>query len=168
MMVSYIQSNYQGFGSGIVVDGISMQNRAYSFVLRADHANVVAPRKRPFNTIIPAFVTQHGQPMMSFGLMGGSMQAQGHAQVMVRLADYRQNPQAAADAPRWRLDQGLRVNVEPGVAGDVLGELKHRGHDVVVADRWATNFGRAQLIYRMDDGYFAASERRTDGQAVGF
>jgi gamma-glutamyltranspeptidase/glutathione hydrolase len=168
MMVSYIQSNYQGFGSGIVVDGISMQNRAYSFVLRPDHANVVAPRKRPFNTIIPAFVTQHGQPMMSFGLMGGSMQAQGHAQVMVRFADYRQNPQAAADAPRWRLDQGLRVSVEPGVAGDVLDELKRRGHDVVVADRWATNFARAQLIYRVDDGYFAASERRTDGQAVGF
>ncbi len=128
----------------------------------------MAPRKRPFHTIIPAFVTQHGQPMMSFGLMGGSMQAQGHAQVMVRFADYRQNPQAAADAPRWRLDQGLRVSVEPGVAGDVLDELKRRGHDVVVADRWATNFGRAQLIYRMDDGYFAASERRTDGQAVGF
>jgi gamma-glutamyltranspeptidase/glutathione hydrolase len=168
MMVSYIQSNYSNFGSGVVVDGISMQNRAYGFVLRPDHPNVVAPRKRPFHTIIPAFVTQQGRPVMSFGLMGGSMQAQGHAQLMVRLADYRQNPQAAADAPRWRLEQGLRVNIEPGFAGDVLDDLKRRGHDVVLADRWSTDFGRAQLIYRLEDGYFAASERRTDGQAVGF
>jgi gamma-glutamyltranspeptidase/glutathione hydrolase len=168
MMVSYIQSNYQGFGSGIVVDGISMQNRAYGFVLRPDHANVVAPRKRPFHTIIPAFVTRQGRPMMSFGVMGGSMQAQGHTQVMTRFVDYRQNPQAASDAPRWRLEQGLDVNIEQGVPADVMDELRRRGHNLRLADRWATTFGRAQLIYRMADGYLAASERRTDGQAVGF
>jgi gamma-glutamyltranspeptidase/glutathione hydrolase len=168
MIVSYIQSNYQGFGSGIVVNGISLQNRGYGFVLRPSHANVVAPRKRPFHTIIPAFVTHNGKPVMSFGVMGGSMQAQGHTQVMVRFADHRQNPQAAADAPRWRIDQGLNVNVEQGVSAEVLGELKRRGHNLVQADRWSTDFGRAQLIHRMEDGYLGASERRTDGQAVGF
>ncbi len=168
MMVSYIQSNYQGFGSGIVVDGISMQNRGYGFVLRPDHANVVAPRKRPFNTIIPAFVTQNGQPVMSFGVMGGSMQAQGHSQVMIRFADYHQNPQAASDAPRWRVDQGLDVSIEQGVPASVIDDLQSRGHRIIQADRWSTDFGRAQLIYKLDDGYFAASERRTDGQAVGF
>jgi gamma-glutamyltranspeptidase/glutathione hydrolase len=168
MMVSYIQSNYQGFGSGIVVDGISLQNRGYGFVLRPDHPNVVASRKRPFHTIIPGFVTQGGKPVMSFGVMGGSMQAQGHAQVMIRLADHHQNPQAAADAPRWRVDQGLDVNIEQGVTAAVIDDLKRRGHRMIQADRWSTDFGRAQLIFKMDDGYLAASERRTDGQAVGF
>ena len=170
MMVSYIQSNFAGFGSGVVVNGtgISMQNRGYGFSLRPDHANVVAPRKRPFQTIIPAFVTKDGKPAMSFGVMGGSMQAQGHSQMMIRLADYGQNPQAAADAPRWRIDSGLKVGIEQGIGADTVAELKRRGHDLAQADRWSTDFGRAQLIYKMDDGYLAASERRTDGQAVGF
>jgi gamma-glutamyltranspeptidase/glutathione hydrolase len=170
MMVSYIQSNYAGFGSGIVVNGtgISLQNRGYGFVLKPGHANEVGPRKRPFQTIIPAFVTKDGQPVMSFGLMGGSMQAQGHSQVMVRFADYGQNPQAAADAPRWRIDEGLRFGIEQGVSAEVIAELRRRGHAITQADRWSTDFGRAQLIYKMDDGYLAASERRTDGQAVGF
>ena len=170
MMVSYIQSNYAGFGSGVVVDGtgISLQNRGYGFVLKPGHANQVAPRKRPFQTIIPAFVTKDGKPVMSYGVMGGSMQAQGHSQVMVRFADYGQNPQAAADAPRWRIDAGLSLGIEQGVNADVIAELKHRGHQITQADRWSTDFGRAQLIYKMDDGYLAASERRTDGQAVGF
>ncbi len=170
MMVSYIQSNFKGFGSGVVVPGtgISMQNRGWGFSLRTGHANEVGPRKRPFHTIIPAFVTRDGKPVMSYGVMGGSMQAQGHAQIMIRLADYHQNPQAAADAPRWRVDENLAVNVEQGVSAEVIEELRKRGHRVVQADRWSTDFGRAQLIYKMDDGYFAASERRTDGQAVGF
>jgi len=128
----------------------------------------VAPRKRPFHTIIPAFVTRNGEPVMSFGVMGGSMQAQGHTQVMIRFADYRQNPQAAADAPRWRVTGGLGVNVEPGFSAEVLEDLRRRGHRLTEADRWSTDFGRAQLIYKMDDGYLGASERRTDGQAVGF
>jgi gamma-glutamyltranspeptidase/glutathione hydrolase len=168
MMVSYIQSNYGGFGSGIVVDGISLQNRGCGFVLDPDHPNAVAPRKRPFHTIIPAFVTKNGKPVMSFGVMGGSMQAQGHAQMMIRLADYGQNPQAAADAPRWRVDEGLDVSVEHGVPAAVVDDLRARGHLTTQAGRWNTDFGRAQLIYKLDDGYFAASERRTDGQAVGF
>jgi gamma-glutamyltranspeptidase/glutathione hydrolase len=105
---------------------------------------------------------------MSYGVMGGSMQAQGHSQVMVRFADYGQNPQAAADAPRWRIDTGLSLAIEQGVSPDVIAELQRRGHNVTQADRWSTDFGRAQLIYKMDDGYLAASERRTDGQAVGY
>jgi gamma-glutamyltranspeptidase/glutathione hydrolase len=170
MMVSYIQSNYAGFGSGVVVDGtgISLQNRGYGFVLKPGHANEVGPRKRPFQTIIPAFVTKDGKPVMSYGVMGGSMQAQGHSQVMVRFADYGQNPQAAADAPRWRIDTGLSLGIEQGVSPDVIAELQRRGHNITQADRWSTDFGRAQLIYKMQDGYLAASERRTDGQAVGF
>ena len=102
MMISYIQSNFAGFGSGVVVPGtgISLQNRGYGFSVKPDHPNVVAPRKRPFHTIIPGFLTHHGHPLMAFGVMGGSMQAQGHMQVISRMVDYHQNPQAAADAPR--------------------------------------------------------------------
>jgi gamma-glutamyltranspeptidase/glutathione hydrolase len=170
MMVSYIQSNYAGFGSGVVVPGtgISLQNRGYGFVLKPGHANVVAPRKRPFHTIIPGFVTKDGRPVMSFGVMGGSMQAQGHTQVVLRMVDYHQNPQAASDAPRWRVDEALDVNIEHGVPAAVIDDLKSRGHRMTQADRWSTDFGRAQLVYKMEDGYLAASERRTDGQAVGF
>ena len=170
MMVSYIQSNFAGFGSGVVVPGtgISLQNRGSGFSVQPDHANVVAPRKRPFHTIIPGFVTRNGQPLMSFGVMGGSMQAQGHTQVVTRLVDYDQNPQAAADAPRWRIDNALDVGIEHGMAADVIDGLRARGHVLQQADRWSFDFGRAQLIYKMDDGYFAASERRTDGQAVGY
>ena len=170
MMVSYIQSNFSGFGSGVVVPGtgISLQNRGYGFSTRADHANVVAPRKRPFHTIIPGFVTHKGKPLMGFGVMGGSMQAQGHTQVMLRMVDYHQNPQAAADAPRWRIDKGVTVGIEYGVPAETIAALEALGHNMPQADRWSTDFGRAQLIYKMKDGYFAASERRTDGQAVGF
>ena len=170
MMVSYIQSNFSGFGSGVVVPGtgISLQNRGFGFSLRPGHANIVAPRKRPFHTIIPGFVTRNGNPLMSFGVMGGSMQAQGHTQVMLRMVDYQQNPQAASDAPRWRIDSGVKVGIEYGVPADVVNAMRNRGHDMPQADRWSTDFGRAQLIYKMDDGYFGASERRTDGQAVGF
>jgi len=170
MMISYIQSNYKGFGSGVVVPGtgISLQNRGYGFVLKPGHANIVAPKKRPFQTIIPGFLTRGGQPLMSFGVMGGSMQAQGHAQVTSRLVDHQQNPQAASDAPRWRVDIGVKVGIEYGVPAEIVADLRARGHDMPQADRWSTDFGRAQLIYKLDDGYFAASERRTDGQAVGF
>ncbi len=170
MMVSYIQSNFSGFGSGVVVPGtgISLQNRGSGFSLKADHANVVAPRKRPFHTIIPGFVTHHGHPLMSFGVMAGSMQAQGHTQVMTRMVDYQQNPQAASDAPRWRIDAGNKVGIEHGVPADIINGLRKRGHDMQQADRWSTDFGRAQLIYKMDDGYCGASDRRADGQAVGY
>jgi gamma-glutamyltranspeptidase/glutathione hydrolase len=169
-MVSFIQSNYKGFGSGVVVPGtgVSLQNRAATFTLEAGHPNQVGPRKRPFQTIIPGFVTKGGAPVMSFGLMGGSMQPQGHAQVMVRLADYKQNPQACADGPRWRIVDGLQVNVEPGFSAETLAELERRGHQIVELLQGYMDFGSAQLIYKLEDGYLAASDPRRDGQAVGY
>ncbi|MGC9467136.1 MAG: gamma-glutamyltransferase family protein [Anaerolineae bacterium] len=168
MMVSYIQSNYQGFGSGIVVPGtgIALQNRGACFTLEEGHPNRVAGGKRPFHTIIPAFVTRVGQPLMSFGVMGGRMQHQGHVQMMVRIFDYGQNPQAASDAPRWYLDEDLTVHLEPGFAPGVVASLRQRGH-TVVADQPPGRFGGAQLIYRLDGGYCAGSDWRKDGQAVG-
>jgi len=170
MMVSFIQSNYMGFGSGVVVPGtgVSLQNRATSFSVQARHPNQVGPGKRPFQTIIPGFVTKDGKPVMSFGVMGGSMQPQGHAQVMVRLADYGQNPQACSDGPRYRVLEGLRVNVEPGFSRETLAELERRGHQLTELAQGNLDFGSAQLIYKLENGYLAASDPRRDGQAVGF
>ncbi len=167
MMVSFIQSNYMGFGSGVVVDGVSLQNRGATFVTTAGHPNCVAPSKRPYQTIIPGFVTKDGQPVMSFGVMGGTMQPQGHAQVMVRIADYDQNPQAACDGPRFRIIEGMEVSVEGGFPSRTLEELQGRGHRIVTIDDY-NQFGSAQLLWKLDGGYFAASDPRRDGQAVGF
>ena len=168
MMVSFIQSNYMGFGSGVVVDGISLQNRAATFVLQPGHPNCAGPAKRPYQTIIPGFVTRDGKPVMSFGVMGGTMQPQGHAQVMVRIADYGQSPQAACDGPRFRFVQGMDVSVEDGgFPTATLEELQRRGHRIVNIDDY-NQFGSAQLIWKLDGGYFAASDPRRDGQAVGF
>ena len=169
MMVSFIQSNYMGFGSGVVVDGISLQNRAATFVLEPGHPNCVGPRKRPYQTIIPGFVTREGKPVMSFGVMGGTMQPQGHTQVMVRLADYGQSPQAACDGPRFRFVQGMDVSVEENrYPPATLEELQRRGHRIVTIDDY-NQFGSAQLIWKLDDGgYFVASDPRRDGQAVGY
>lgn len=169
MMVSFIQSNYMGFGSGIVVPetGISLQNRGSGFVLQEGHPNQVGPRKRPFQTIIPAFLTRGGEPVMSFGLMGGPMQAQGHVQMVVRLVDYDQNPQAAADAPRFQILQGRQVAIETDFPSATLDELASRGHQLQRMPR-DPMFGGAQLIHRLADGYCAASEPRKEGQAVGF
>ncbi len=171
MMVSFIQSNYRGFGSGVVVPGtgISLNDRASAFSLQPGHPNIVAGGKLPFHTIIPAFVTRAGQPVMSFGVMGADMQPQGHVQMLVRLADYGQNMQAAADAPRWKIiaDQQC-VMIEPGFDPKVLEALRARGHRLLLASADSTDFGAAQIIQRLDQGYFAASERRRDGQAVGY
>jgi gamma-glutamyltranspeptidase/glutathione hydrolase len=170
MMFSYIQSNYQGFGSGVVVPGtgISMQNRGYGFTLKRGHPNEVGPRKRPFQTIIPGFLTRGGEPVMSFGLMGGNMQSQGHVQMVTRLVDYRQNPQACVDAPRWIVHNDFTVSLERTVAADVVDELKRRGQRVVRNEFTDWGFGGAQLIHRLEDGYCGASEPRKDGAAVGF
>ena len=105
---------------------------------------------------------------MSFGVMGGYMQPQGHAQVLVRIADFNQNPQAALDAPRWRVDTGLTLNIEPGFDGSLYEGLSAMGHEVVRAGGRTVAHGRGQIIYRLDDGYLAASDQRSDGQAVGF
>ena len=171
MMVSFIQSNYRGFGSGIVVPGtgISLQNRAAGFTLEENHANRIGGGKRPFHTIIPGFLTKGGRPLMSFGVMGGPMQPQGHLQMVLRVALQGQNPQAAADAPRWQVLGGLEVAVEPGFSRSTLDELASRGHRLVekpAEESFA--FGGAQLIHRLDDIYVAGSDWRKDGQAVGF
>ncbi|MBY9008824.1 MAG: gamma-glutamyltransferase [Candidatus Lokiarchaeota archaeon] len=168
MMVSYIQSNYLGFGSGIVIPGtgISLQDRGNGFNLIEGHPNQVGPEKRPYHTIIPAFVTKNREPLMSFGVMGGSMQPQGHAQMMVRIFEYEQNPQAAIDAPRWQIMQGSQVNLETGFNKESQEQLKHMGHQTYNGHYF--EFGGAQIIYKLDDGYLAASDPRKDGQAVGF
>ena len=173
MMVSFIQSNFMGFGSGCVEPefGISLQNRGFGFSLQPG-ANQVAPGKRPFHTIIPAFLTQGGQPVMSFGVMGGNMQPQGHLQTLVRMLDYGQNPQAACDAPRWRYNAGLEINVEAGMHPQVVQGLADRGHRMEVINDSYQDFGAGQFIWRAGDpqaeGYVAASDSRRDGQAVGF
>jgi gamma-glutamyltranspeptidase / glutathione hydrolase len=170
-MVSYIQSNYRGFGSGVVVPGtgISLHNRGEGFSLVEGHQNQVAPRKRPLNTIIPGFITRAGKPVMAMGVMGGSMQAQGHVQMVARLAAFGQNPQAMSDAPRFRVDPGPVLALEHHVPAQVLESLRERGHKPTVAARDSLDFGAAQLIYRTDDdAYVAASDSRRDGQAVGF
>ncbi|MBI2959710.1 MAG: gamma-glutamyltransferase family protein, partial [Betaproteobacteria bacterium] len=133
MMVSMIQSNFMGFGSGVVVPGtgISLQNRGSGLNLTPGHPNQVAPRKRPYHTIIPAFVTRGGKPVMTLGVMGGTMQPQGHMQVMVRMADYGQNAQAAIDGPRFRVVQGMEVNFEHEWPQATLEELARRGHRIV-------------------------------------
>jgi gamma-glutamyltranspeptidase/glutathione hydrolase len=170
MMLSYIQSNYMGFGSGVVVPGtgISLQNRGAGFSLKAGHPNQVGPRKRPFHTIIPGFLTRGGAPVMSFGVMGGNMQPQGHLQMIVRLVDYNQNPQACSDAPRWIVNPDFTVSLEDNVPAAVRDELARRGHRLVPSDRPQFGFGGAQLIHRLDDGYLGASDHRKDGGAIGF
>ena len=174
MMVSFIQSNYMGFGSGIVVPGygLSMQNRGHGFSLDAGSANIVAPGKRPFHTIIPAFVTKDGQAQMSFGVMGANMQPQGHLQTLVRMLDYSQHPQAACDAPRWRFNQGREINVEASMDPATVAGLQARGHQVEVINDSYQDFGAGQFIWRLGDpaseGYVAASDPRRDGQAVAF
>jgi gamma-glutamyltranspeptidase/glutathione hydrolase len=170
MMLSFIQSNYMGFGSGVVVPGtgISLQNRGHGFRLEAGHPNQVGPRKRPFQTIIPGFLTRNGQPVMSFGVMGGNMQPQGHLQMIVRLVDYNQNPQSCTDGPRWIVNSDFSVSFEEAVPAAVKEELARRGHRVVPAERPMFGFGGAQLIHRLDDGYCAGSDHRKDGCAIGF
>ncbi len=171
MMVSYIQSNYMGFGSGIVVPGtgIPMQDRGEDFSLKPAHPNRVGPRKRPFQPIIPGFLTKDGKPVMSFGVMGGQMQPQGHAQMVTRIVDWHQNPQAASDGPRWIVNNDFSVSFEaPRFAPGVLDELARRGHRIVEPEAAMFGFGGAQLIWRLDDGYCAGSDHRKDGHAIGF
>jgi len=174
MMVSFIQSNYMGFGSGVVVPGygVSLQNRGHGFSLKADSPNLVAPGKRPFHTIIPAFLTKGGAPLMSFGVMGGNMQPQGHLQTLVRLLDFRQEPQAACDAPRWRFNQGRSINVEATLPSGTREGLRALGHQVESFQDSYQDFGAGQFIWRLGDpaveGYVAASDPRRDGLAAAF
>ena len=170
MMVSMIQSNYMGFGSGVVVPGtgISLQNRGAGLVLKPGHPNCVAPRKRPYHTIIPGFVTRDGAPVMSFGLMGGTMQPQGHTQLMARMFDYGQHPQAAIDGPRFRFMSGRDVNFERWFPPATVEELTRRGHNPVQLPEGYMDFGCSQIALKVDGGYVCASDPRRDSLAVGF
>ena len=174
MMVSFIQSNYMGFGSGVVVPGtgVSLQNRGFGFSTDPAHPNVVAPRKRPFQTIIPAFLTRRGKPVMAFGVMGGNMQPQGHMQTLLRILDYGQNPQAACDAPRFKVQRGLEVDLESTIPKPVAEALALRGHRITASQDSYMDFGSGQFIWRLsddlDDGYVAASDSRRDGHAAGY
>ena len=174
MMISLIQSNYMGFGSGVVVPGtgISLQNRGHCFTLDEAHPNVVAGGKRPFHTIIPGFLMKGGQPQLSFGVMGGNMQPQGHLQTLVRLLVHGQQPQAACDAPRWKVATGVSVDCESTMAPALVDGLRARGHRIEAVHDAYMDFGSGQFIWKLSDdleeGYVAASDSRRDGQAVGF
>jgi len=171
MMVSFIQSNYCGFGSGIVIPdtGISLQNRGMAFSLQAGHPNQLAGGKRPFHTIIPAFLTKDGQPIMSFGVMGGHMQTQGHAQMVMRTCDFGMNPQAASDAPRWQISENKTIRLESTFDAEVRTELAARGHSLEPeSDELKYTMGGAQLIQKTEHGYIGGSDHRKDGIAAGF
>jgi gamma-glutamyltranspeptidase/glutathione hydrolase len=191
-MVSLIQSNYRGMGSGMTPGGLGfvLQDRGELFSLEEGHPNVYAPGKRPFHTIIPAFVTKDGKPWISFGVMGGAMQPQGHAQIIVNIVDFGMNLQEAGDAPRIRhdgsseptgarrlpgssapspgpMDNGGVVYLESGFSLEAINELEHRGHQLGMD---SGGYGGYQAIMR-DHGqgvYYGASESRKDGHAAGY
>ena len=175
-MISFIQSNYMGFGSGVVVPdwGISLQNRGFGFSMDPKSANVVAGGKHPFHTIIPAFLMRKEEnrsvPQMSFGVMGGDMQPQGHLQTVLRMLSYRQQPQAACDAPRWKVNRDFSLDVESNMNPDTVQGLSALGHTLKKIEDPYMDFGAGQFIWRLSDdigdGYIAASDPRRDGQAV--
>jgi len=169
-MVSYIQSNYMGFGSGLVVPGtgISLQNRGNNFSLDPKHDNRLEPGKRTYHTIIPGFLTREGRAVGPFGVMGGFMQPQGHVQVVMNALDFGLNPQAALDAPRWRWNHGKDVSLEHEVPQHIAQALARRGHQVSYALS-SGGFGRGQVIWRDENGVLAGgTEPRTDGAIVGW
>ena len=177
-MVSLIQSNYAGFGSGYAVDGFAIQNRGALFDLKPGRANSLLPGKRPFHTIIPAFAMRGGKPWMAFGLMGGDMQAQGHAQVIVNIVDFGMNLQEAGDAPRFYhsdsseptgtvMTRGGVLHLESGVDEEIRRELLKRGHHV--ADTVGT-YGGYEAVARdpVTGALSGATESRKDGCAMGY
>ncbi|HWO13383.1 MAG TPA: gamma-glutamyltransferase family protein [Polyangiaceae bacterium] len=194
MMVSFMQSNYSGwllgFGSGVVVPetGIALHSRAAGFSLDPRHPNVIAPGKRPFHTLAPSFLTRDGQAIGPFGIMGGPVQPQGHVQFMVNQVDHGLNPQAVVDAPRFQWIAGTRVEVELGFPSEAMQGLLARGHEIHPCVEFAAlppqltpgtlgtgallrsgDFGKAQMIRRLDNGvYVAASDWRADGCAAGY
>lgn len=164
-MVSFIQSNYNGFGSGIVIPGtgLSLQNRGANFSLEEDSPNRLAGHKRSYHTIIPGFLTKDGQPVGPFGVMGAFMQPQGHLQVIVNTVDYHMNPQASLDAPRFQWLNGKKIELEKAVPDTVKEALRARGHEVSVPEN-SNAMGRGQIIWRREDGVLAgATEPRSDG-----
>ena len=180
MMVSLIQSNYAGMGSGLVPDGLGfmLQDRGALFTMEKDHPNVYEPGKRPFHTIIPAFAKKDGQPWLSFGVMGGAMQPQGHVQVLCNMVDFGMNVQAAGDAARYRhygstsptgeAMQGRgTLRLETGVTQEVVNALRGRGHDVRVGG--GSYGGYQAILFDADEGvYHGGTEMRKDGYVVGY
>jgi gamma-glutamyltranspeptidase/glutathione hydrolase len=177
-MVSFINSNFDEFGSGVVVPGTGfvLHDRGLGFTMEPGLPNTVAPGKRPFHTLIPGFVTKPGatmaadgsgdEPYMSFGLMGGAMQAQGHAQFLINHLVFGLDVQAAMDVPRFRHENGLRVIVESAMSDDAINGLKALGHQVSIAP--PTSFGGSQAIIKLAHGYVAGSDPRKDGHAAGY
>jgi gamma-glutamyltranspeptidase / glutathione hydrolase len=165
-MVSFIQSNYMGFGSGLVVPGtgIALHNRGHNFSFDETHVNRLAPRKKPYHTIIPGFLTKGNEPVGPFGVMGGFMQPQGHLQVVMNMIDFHLNPQAALDAPRWQWVEGKKVLVEHHFPRHIAEALARKGHEIHVSLDSGT-FGRGQIIWRDPrTGVLAGgTEPRTDG-----
>ena len=163
-MVSLIQSNYMGFGSGLVVPGtgIALHNRGHNFSFDPQHINCLAPGKRPYHTIIPGFLTAAGKPLGPFGVMGGFMQPQGHVQVVLNLVRFGHNPQAALDAPRFQWIRGNKVHLEKTVPQEVVEELAALGHEVTVTEE-NTGYGRGQIILRAGDVLLGGTESRVDG-----
>jgi len=181
MMVSLIQSNYRGMGSGMAPPGLGfiLQDRGEMFVLKEGHPNSFAPGKRPFHTIIPAFVTKAGKPWLSFGVMGGAMQPQGHVQILMNLIDFGMNLQEAGDAPRIQHDgsteptgqntamsDGGEVDLETGYSYETVRALMRKGHSVRYAD--GPYGGYQAIMVNAEGGYVGASESRKDGQAAGY
>ena len=167
-MVSFIQSNYMGFGSGLVVPntGIALHNRGNNFSLDKSHVNVVKPFKKPYHTIIPGFICKNNEAVGAFGVMGAFMQPQGHLQVLTNLIDFNLNPQEALDAPRWQWIKGKSIEVEKDMGKDIIEELKCRGHDVKVIEDY-TDMGRGEIILKTGNGsYICASEPRCDGHVA--
>ena len=179
-MVSLIQSNYRGMGSGMVPEGLGfmLQDRGELFSLDENHFNVYAPKKRPFHTIIPAFITKDGNPFISFGLMGGAMQPQGHAQIVINIIDFDMNLQEAGDAPRIRhhsnqqptggeMTDGGELALEKGFDYKQIRELMKKGHRVIY-DLGSFGGYQAIMIDYINKVYFGASESRKDGSAIGY
>ncbi len=165
-MVSYIQSNYMGFGSGIVIPGtgIALQNRGHNFSFDENHDNKLAPRKKPYHTIIPGFLTKGSIPIGPFGVMGGFMQPQGHLQVLMNSIDFHLNPQAALDAPRWQWIKENDILMEKSFNEEIIQGLIAKGHNVKIAEE-SSSFGRGQIIWQNPETkvYVGGTESRTDG-----
>ncbi len=165
-MVSFIQSNYMGFGSGLVVPntGIALQNRGHNFRFDDSHPNRLEPNKRPYHTIIPGFLTKDSEALAAFGVMGGMMQPQGHLQVISNMIDHQLNPQAALDAPRWQWIEKNTIHVESHFSRSIQNALTKRGHSIVVSKN-VGSFGRGQIIVRNKENgtLIGATDMRTDG-----
>ncbi|WP_246407575.1 gamma-glutamyltransferase [Geomicrobium halophilum] len=171
-MVSFIQSNYMGFGSGLVVPetGISLHNRGHDFSLDPSHANALQPGKKTYHTIIPGFLTKNNQAIGPFGVMGGMMQPQGHMQMIMNTIDFNLNPQAALDAPRWRWMEDKTILLEKTFPSHLAHALEIKGHNIEITTNSIGNFGRGQIIWRDPETgtLTGGSESRTDGMVTAY